>query len=54
MMTKRSPIWDFKISPRIIRQAVMHVLRFPLSLRIVEDLLHERGVDLNHQTLWSG
>lgn len=32
----------------------MHVLRFPLSLRLVEDLLHERGVALNHQTLWSG
>ena len=50
-MTKRSPIWYFKISPRIIRPAVMHVLRFPLSLRIVEDLLHERGVDVSHETV---
>ena len=50
-MTKRSPIWYFKISPRIIRPAVMHVLRFPLSLRIVEDLLHEPGVDVSHETV---
>jgi putative transposase len=26
-------------------------VRFPLSLRDVEDLLHERGVDISHETL---
>jgi putative transposase len=25
--------------------------RFPLSLRQVEDLLHERGVDISHETV---
>lgn len=44
-MTKRSPFRYFKTRPEIIRLAVMMYLRFPLSLRIVEDLLHERGID---------
>ena len=26
-------------------------VRFPLSLRQVEDLLHERGVDISHETV---
>jgi len=29
----------------------MLYLRFPLSLRNVEDLLHERGVDISHETV---
>ena len=33
------------MSPEIIRLAVMLYVRFPLSLRNVEDLLHERGID---------
>ena len=33
----------FKTSPEIIRLAVMMYVRYPLSLRNVEDLLHERG-----------
>ena len=33
----------FKTSPEIIRLAVMMYVRFPLSLRQVEDLLHESG-----------
>ena len=43
-MTKRSPFKYFKTSPEIIRLAVMLYARFPLSLRNVEDLLHERGL----------
>lgn len=30
---------------------VMMYLRFPLSLRNVEDLLFERGIDLYHETV---
>ena len=30
----------------------MMYVRFPLSLRNVEDLLHERGVDVSHETVW--
>lgn len=53
-MTKRSPFRYFKTSPEIIRLAVMMYVRFPLSLRNVEDLLHERGIDVSHETvrLW--
>ena len=43
-MTKHSPFRYFKTSPEIIRLAVMLYVRFPLSLRNVEDLLYERGV----------
>jgi hypothetical protein len=35
----------FKTIPEIIRLAVMMYVRYPLSLRNVEDLLHERGID---------
>ena len=50
-MTKRSPFRYFKTSPEIIRLAVMMYDRFPLSLRNVEDLLHERGIDISHETV---
>ena len=46
-MTKHSPFRYFKTRPEIIRLAVMLYVRFPLSLRYVEDLLHERGVDVS-------
>ena len=29
----------------------MMYIRFPLSLRNVEDLLHERGIDICHETV---
>ena len=53
-MTKPSPFRYFRTSPEIIRLAVMLYVRFPLSLRNVEDLLHERGIDVTHETvrLW--
>jgi putative transposase len=41
----------FKTSPEIIRLAVMMYVRYPLSLRNVEDLLHERGIDITHETM---
>lgn len=50
-MTKRSPFKYFKTSPEIIRLAVMLYVRFPLSLRNVEDLLHERGIEISHETV---
>ena len=39
----------FKTSPEIIRLAVMMYMRYPLSLRNVEDLLHERGIDITRE-----
>jgi putative transposase len=38
----------FKTSPDIIQLAVMLYVRFPISLRNVEDLLHELGVDVSY------
>ena len=48
---KTNPFKYFKTSPEIIRLTVMMYVRFPLSLRIVEDLLHERGIDVCHETV---
>ena len=50
-MSKPDPFKYFHSSPEIIRLAVMMYVRFPLSLRNVEDLLHERGVDISHETV---
>ena len=50
-MTQISPFRYFKTSPEVIRLAVMMYVRFPLSLRNVEDLLHERGIDISHETI---
>ena len=50
-MTKRSPFRYFETSPEVIRLAVMLYLRFPLSLRNVEDLMHERGIEICHETV---
>ncbi|SEP26010.1 putative transposase [Salinihabitans flavidus] len=50
-MTRRSPFRYFKTSPEIIRLAVMLYVRFPLSLRNVEDLLHERRIDVSHEAI---
>ena len=40
-----------KTSPEIIRLAVMPYIRFTLSLRNVEDMLHEQGIDICHETV---
>ena len=50
-MSKSNPFRGFRTSPEIIRLAVMMYVRFPLSLRNVEDLLHERGIDVSHETV---
>ena len=43
------PFRYFRSSPEVIRLVVMLYARFPLSLRNVEDLLAERGIDLCHE-----
>jgi putative transposase len=51
-----SPFRCFNSSPEVIRLVVMMYVRFPLSLRNVENLLFERGIDLGHETVrmwWS-
>ena len=45
------PFRYFNRSPEVIRLAVMMYIRYPLSLRQVEDLLFERGIDICHETV---
>ena len=41
----------FKTGPEIIRLAVILNIRFPPSLWYVEDLSHERGINIGHETV---
>ena len=50
-MANKSPFRYFRTSPEVIRLAVMMYIRFPLSLRNVEDLLHERGIDVSYESV---
>jgi putative transposase len=47
----RNPFQYFNSSPEVIRLTVMMYIRYPLSLRQVEDLLFERGIDICHETV---
>jgi putative transposase len=47
----RNPFRYFNSSPAVIRLTVLMYVRFPLSLRQVEDLLFERGIDISHETV---
>ena len=49
-----NPFRYFNSSPEVIPLTVMMYIRFPLSLRQVEDLLFERSIDICHETvkLW--
>jgi putative transposase len=53
-----NPFRYFHSSLEVIRLVVMMYIRFPLSLRNVEDLLFERGIDICHETVrlwcWGG
>jgi len=50
----KNPIRYFKTSPEIIQLGVLMYVRFPLSLRNVEDLLHERSIDVCHESVRLG
>ena len=47
----RNPFRYFNSSPEVIRLTVLMYVRYPLSLRQVEDLLSERGIDICHETV---
>ena len=47
----RNPYRYFNSSPEVIRLTVMLYIRPPLSLRQVEDLLFEPGIDICHETV---
>ncbi|MFT5391283.1 MAG: putative transposase [Gammaproteobacteria bacterium] len=52
-----NPFRYYKTSPEVIRLAVMLYVHFSLSLRQVEDILNERGIDISYETVrawWHG
>ena len=46
-----SPFQYLHSSPEVIRLVVLMYVRFPLSLRNVEDMLFERKIDFCHETV---
>ena len=46
-----NPFRYFTTSAEVIRLAVLMYIRYPLSLRQVEDILGERGIDISHETI---
>ena len=46
-----NPFRCFNSSPEVIRLVVMMYVKYPLSLRNVEDLLFERGIDISYETV---
>lgn len=50
----KNPSCYYKTSPETIQLVVLMCVRLPLSLRNVENLLHERGIDACHESvrLW--
>src|ERR1700677_4056798 len=51
LQAMNNPFRYFNSSPEVIRLVVMMYVRYPLSLRNVEDLLAERGIDISHETV---
>ena len=52
--SSRSPLYHrHRFPPDVIGYAVWLYFRFPLSLRMVEDILAQRGIIVSHQTIRS-
>ena len=49
-----SALAGFGFPPDVIVVAIRWYLRFNLSYRDVEELLAERGVEVDHVTVWGG
>ena len=47
----RNPFRCFNSSPEVIRLTVMMYVRYPLSLRQVEDILFKRGIVISHEIM---
>lgn len=51
-MTNRDPLYRrHRFPAEVIAQAVWLYFRFPLNLRMVEDMLAARGIIVSHQTI---
>ena len=51
MTAARAPYVGHRFPPEIISHAVGLYFRFPLSLRMVEDILAARGIIVSHETV---
>src|SRR5215217_6054597 len=49
--TTKSPYAGYRFPPEIISHAVWLYFRFPLSLRMVDELLAARGITVSHETV---
>jgi putative transposase len=49
--TSKSIYRGYRFPAEVIQQAVWLYFRFPLSLRMVEDLLAARGIVVSHETV---
>ena len=47
----KSPYAGHRFPPEVISQAVWLYFRFPLSLRMVEEMLAGRGIVVSHETV---
>src|SRR5829696_8597233 len=47
----KSPYAGYRFPPEVISQAVWLYFRFPLSLRMVEEMLAARGIVVSHETV---
>src|ERR687886_1352169 len=47
----KSPYAGYRFPPEVISQAVWLYFRFPLSLRMVEEMLAARGIVVSHETI---
>src|SRR5918912_3295424 len=49
--TTKSPYTGYRYPPEIISHAVWLYFRFPLSLRMVDEILATRGITVSHETV---
>src|ERR687883_318448 len=47
----KSPYAGYRFPPEVISQAVWLYFRFPLSLRLVEEMLAARGIIVSHESV---
>src|SRR3712207_1831546 len=47
----KSPYAGYRFPPEVISQAAWLYFRFPLSLRMVEEMLAARGIIVSHETV---
>ncbi len=49
--TAKFPYAGYRFPGEVISHAVWLYFRFPLSLRMVEEMLAARGIDVSHETV---